>query len=186
MQPNETDGNIAIHIELPKFRLPSVHIPWKRVLRWGALAAAIMAIVIGTPILIRHQTAEQKKNTAAIASSKPAYAPLQPEGQASGARYDSKRQLYTYNDTYKGLTISVSQQPLPEKLRGDVLKVKQLAETLGTVESFETTNGTAYIATDENSGTQRVVVTHRQLLIFLQSNGTLSPVDWVSYVQNLD
>lgn len=180
------DGNIAIHIDLPKFQLPSMHIPWKKVFKWGSVALVVALVIIGTPTLIRHQTTEQKKKAAATAEATPVYSPLKPEQQVSGAQYDGKRKLYKYDDTYKGLTITVSQQPLPENLRDNPAKVKQLAEGLGTVESFETTNGTMYIASGEESNTQRVVVAHRQLLIFLQSNGTLSPVDWVAYVQNLD
>ena len=180
------DGSIAIHIDLPKFQLPPIHVPWKKVFKWGSVVVVVAVIIIGTPSLIRHQTEQQKKKAATTAASTPAYAPLKPEKQVSGAQYDNKRKLYKYNDTYKGLTITVSQQPLPENLRDDPLKVKQLAESLGTVESYETTNGIAYIATGQESNTQRVVVVHRQLLIFLQTNGTLSPVDWVSYVQNLE
>lgn len=180
------DGNIAIRIDLPKFQLPSMHIPWRKVFKWGSVALIIAVIIVGTPTLIRHQTTEQKKKAAATAEATPVYSPLKPEQQVSGAQYDGKRKLYKYDDTYKGLTITVSQQPLPENLRDDPAKIKQLAEGLGTVESFETTNGTMYIASGEESNTQRVVVAHRQLLIFLQSNGTLSPVDWVAYVQNLD
>lgn len=180
------EGSIAIRIDLPKLRLPSVHIAWRKVFKWGGIAVVVAMIIIGTPTLIRHQTEEQKKKAATATASTPAYAPLKPDGQVSGAQYDSKRQLYKYNDTYKGLTITVSQQPLPEKLRDNPSKVKELAESLGTVESYETTNGTIYIASGQESNTQRVVVAHRQLLIFLQSNGTLSSVDWVTYVQNLD
>ena len=123
-------------------------------------------------------------------SKTPSYAPLTPEtvtnGQVSGAQYDNKKQLYKYNDEYKGVSLTISQQPIPDQLRDNPAKIADIAKTsISATEKILTTNGDAYIVTDEKTNTQRLVLVHRQLLVFIQSYDRLDNVDWLVYIQNL-
>ena len=184
------DDEIAINIHLPTFRLPKLRINWRKTLGWGAVGIVAAVIIFGTPVLLRTISDKQKTTVSKTAQSLPAYAPLTPEsvsvGQVSGAQYDSKKQLYKYDDEYKGVGLTVSQQPLPDQLRADPMKLAEVAKnSINATEKIETTNGDAYIVTDEKTRTQRVVLAHRQLLVFIQSYDTLDPVDWVVYIQSL-
>lgn len=183
---------IDISITIPKIHLPKPHavmVSWSRVARWGGLVVTIIVALVITPYIVRHKSEQAQKNTA-INSVTPAYAPLTPtgdDGSVSGAQYDSKRKLYKYNDTYKGVSLTISQQPLPDTLRQDKTKLKDIAKaSIGATEKFETVHGDVYITTDETTGMQRMIVSHRQLLIFIQSAKTLSTADWVIYVQALE
>lgn len=187
----ESGRAIDINITLPKIRLPKlprIHVAWSTVLRWGGLAALVGMVVFATPQIIQLKGQKARENTGS-SQSKPAYAPLEPDtssGTVSGAQYDSKRQLYKYNDTYKGASLTISQQTLPDALREDKSKLKDVAKaSIGATEKFDTVHGDVYITTDDSTGMQRMVVAHRQLLVFIQSSKTLSNSDWVTYIQAL-
>lgn len=189
--PQESSRAIDINITLPKIRLPKlhgIHVAWGTVLRWGGLAVLVGVVVFATPQIIRLKAQKVRENTDS-SQSKPAYAPLEPDtssGTVSGAQYDSKRQLYKYNDTYKGASLTISQQTLPDALREDKSKLKDIAKaSIGATEKFDTVHGDVYITTDDSTGMQRMVVAHRQLLVFIQSSKTLSNSDWVTYIQAL-
>jgi len=182
---------IDINISIPKITLPKMphfDIPWRRVLWIGGGLVVIGAIIFGTPRILQLKTKQAEKNAAATAVAKPAYAPLKPStGTVSGAQYDSKKQLYKYDDTFMGATLTISQQPLPETLRLGKTKLAEVAKaSIGAIEKFETVNGDVYINTDETTGIQRMVVAHRQLLVFIYSSKTLSNADWVTYIQTLE
>lgn len=182
---------IDINISIPKIRLPKLphfNIPWRHLLWWGSGVCFIATVVVLTPHILQRNAKQAEKKAAASSSSKPAYAPLKPNtGAVSGAQYDSKRQLYKYNDTYMGSNLTISQQPLPDTLRTGKTKLADVAKaSINATDKIETVTGDAYISTDETTGIQRMVIAHRQLLIFIQSTKTLSNVDWVKYIQTLE
>jgi len=188
--PSPDNRAIDINISIPKITLPKLphfDIPWRRMLWIGGGLFLIVAIIFGTPRILQLKTKQAEKDAAASSVAKPAYLPLKPSaGTVSGADYDSKRQLYKYNDTYMGANLTISQQPLPETLRLGKTKLKEVAKTsIGATDKFETVNGDVYISTDDKTGIQRMVIAHRQLLIFIQSTKTLQNADWVTYIQTL-
>lgn len=186
-----TDNRVIdINITLPKItapKLPHIAIPWTKVVRWGGILVLLVIVVFAAPHILQLKTKQAQKQTAT--ATKPAYAPLEPssgEGNVSGAQYDSKRQLYKYNDVYMEANLTVSQQPLPDTLREGKIKLKDIAQaSIGETEKFDTIHGSVYIATDSTTGIQRMVIAHRQLLIFIQSSKALSNADWVTYIQTL-
>lgn len=187
-EPATSHRAIDINITLPKItfpKLPHARVAWKRVLRWGGVIVFAAVIIIATPHILQLKAKQADKTTS---SSKPAYAPLEPStkgASVAGAQYDNKRQLYKYDDEYNGASLTISQQPLPDKLRSDPTEVQKLAKSIGANERIETTNGYAYISTDDKTATQRVVVAHRQLLVFIQSSKSMSNAEWVAYIQQL-
>jgi len=181
---------IDINISIPKITLPKLphfSFPWRRVLWIGGGLVLIVAIIFGTPRILQLKTKQAQKDAAATTVAKPAYSPLKPStGTVSGAQYDSKKQLYKYDDTFMGATLTISQQPLPDVLRLGKTKLAEVAKnSIGAIEKFETVNGDVYINTDTKTGFQRMVVAHRQLLIFIFSTKTLNNADWVTYIQTL-
>lgn len=189
---HEAGRAIDINITLPKIRLPKLprlKISRRKLVQWAGGAVLIGLLLFATPQILDWKAKKARENAETSQSSKPAYAPLEPgttAGTVSGAQYDSKRQLYKYNDTYKGATLTISQQTLPDALRADKTKLKDVAKaSIGATEKFDTVHGDVYITTDDSTGMQRMVVAHRQLLVFIQSSKTLSNADWVTYIQAL-
>lgn len=182
------DRAITISLSMPKIRLPKLRIPWTRVGKWALGVGMVAIVIVGTPQLLRYQAQRAKQVAADQKTVTPAYAPLKPSGEGgtvAGAGYDGKRQMYKYDDVYNGVTMTISQQPLPDNLRGNPKDIQKIAESIGAKEKVATTNGDAYISTDDKTATQRVVVAHRQLLIFIQSSRSMTNAEWVSYIQQL-
>lgn len=182
------DRAITISLSMPKIKLPKLHIPWVRVSKWALVVVLVAVVVVGTPQLLQYRAQKAKQAAVDQKTAAPAYAPLKPAteaGSVAGAGYDGKRQMYKYDDVYNGVTMTISQQPLPDNLRANPKDIQKIAESIGAKEKVATTNGDAFISTDDKTATQRVVVAHRQLLIFIQSSKSMSNAEWVSYIQQL-
>lgn len=188
------DDAVVINFHLPELRLPTV--PWRRVLKIGLAIVLVGAIVVATPYVIRATRGKGSSSTAtnsANTEQQLPYAPLEPATDSvatshiQNVQYDSARQLYKYNDTYLGISLTVSQQPLPDNLRNSPDALKTLAASIGANEMVTTTNGTVYISTSKESKltTQRLVFASKQILVFIQANGVLKNPEWVKYVQAL-
>lgn len=183
------DRAITINLAIPKVKLPKIHIPWLRVSKWAIGIGVVALVVVGTPHLLQYRAQKAKQAATNQQTSTPSYAPLKPAnegGSVAGAGYDGKRQMYKYDDVYNGVTMTISQQPLPDNLRANPKDIQKIAQSIGAKEKVVTTNGDAYISTDDKTATQRVVVAHRQLLIFIQSSKSMSNADWVAYIQKLE
>lgn len=192
MQPHRKSAHsaraITISLSVPKIRLPKLTIPWARVGKWALGVGLVGVVVIGTPQLLRYQAQKAKQVAVNQKTATPAYAPLKPStegGAVAGAGYDGKRQMYKYDDVYNGVKMTISQQPLPDILRSNPKEIQKVAESIGAKEKVVTTNGDAYISTDDKTATQRVVVVHRQLLVFIQSSKSMTNAEWVAYIQRL-
>lgn len=186
------EGDIAINIHLPQFKLPKLKkvTPNWRYMRWAAIAVVVLGLLVGGNAWL-HRSNEVAKLAKQSGTEQPTYAPLKPsesdEGAVeSSAVYNAKQQLYKYNDTYLGSALTVSQQPLPDDIKANPDKLAKIAESsIGATDSFDTANGKVYIATSEG-GYQRLVLVHRQLLLFITSPKELEITDWVTYVQALE
>lgn len=179
---------VTISVTIPKIKLPKLHLPWLRVSKWALVIVVMATVVVGTPQLLRYRAQNAKQAALSQKKATPSYAPLKPSaegGTVAGAGYDGKRQMYKYDDVYNGVTMTISQQPLPDNLRSNPKEIQKVAESIGAKEKVATTNGDAYISTDDKTATQRVVVAHRQLLVFIQSSKSMTNAEWVSYIQQL-
>lgn len=192
VQPNvqQAEDTIAIHIDLPKIRLPKISIPWAKILRWGVPILLASVLVVATPMFLHNRSEKAKEKAVAANNTKElSYAPLKPSDKPNatlGAKYDSKHQVYSYTDKYLGRNLIISQQPLPDEIRADPTKLIKAAEALGAKDKFTTTSGTVYIATFEDQGVQQMILIHRQLLVYITSKGgTLNNSQWVTYIQSL-
>lgn len=182
------DRAITISLSLPKFTFPEVHVPWVRASKWALAVVVLATVFVGTPRLLQFRAQKAMQAATGRKTETPAYAPLKPAteaGSVAGAGYDGKRQMYKYDDVHNGVTMTISQQPLPDSLRANPKEIQKIAESIGAKEKVVTTNGDAYISTDDKTATQRVVVAHRQLLVFIQSSKSMTNAEWVSYIQQL-
>lgn len=186
------DDAVVINFHLPELRLPAV--PWRRVLKISLVVVLVGGAIVATPYIIKAVGGKGSTSTntgSSTTKQQPAYAPLEPTTSSAATshvqnvEYDSAKQLYKYNDTYEGVSLTVSQQPLPDDLRNNPDKLKALAASIGANEAVTTTNGTVYISTDANLTTQRLVFASKQILVFMQANGVLKNPEWVKYVQAL-
>lgn len=119
---------------------------------------------------------------------KPLVPPVSPEGKATASlpKFDEKRKLYTFFDVYNGANITVDQQAVPEKFKGNETEIKKIAESVGANETFTSTQGTVYASQGESATTQRLVLANDKMLMFIQSTKKLSVSDWIDYIQTLE
>lgn len=100
-------------------------------------------------------------------------------------RYNKDRKVVNYKDSIGGVTIIVSQQPLPEGFQDQTAdKVKKLAEEFSATEVIATANPTAYIGTSVE-GPQTVIFAKKDLLVFIKSDTKIDNHDWAEYITNL-
>ena len=118
-----------------------------------------------------------------VPSSKPKLAT--PDGVHSA--YDGKRNTYSFSDNIGGDGFIVSQQPIPSSFKGGQDAVTKIGPTLGdsTPVKISTLFGEAYIATNPKTSAQSVVVSVRDLLVFMQSAHDFKDSEWVTYINAL-
>lgn len=188
---NKHKSNISISIRFPKIRLPKIkkmHVsetarPWVIA---GAVVAALL--VSGSIYSFVQNSRVPEQQVATISATKDmGYKPFAPEGKTveQAGQYDAERKMYTFHDTYGGINITVNQQTLPEGLQDNAAERQKIADSIFATETFQTAKGTAYMATSEGSGAQRVALIGDNLLMFLQSTKRLDSAGWILYIQTL-
>lgn len=180
---------VSIQINMPRFR-----IPWRRLRTWlmsGAIVAVLLVAGKWTQTALYNDKPKEKQ-APVVAAADLGYKPLVPPSTVENQQgvpkpsYDPQKQLYTFNDIYKGSNLTVSQQAVPSRLKNNPGEVRKFAQNVGTNDEFSTTRGIVYIVTSENSGAQRLILVTDKMLMFLQSTKEISVVDWTTYVQNLE
>lgn len=196
--PGQPLNTISINISMPKFQLPKVDIPWPLVRRWGIRVGVGLVVLVGMVMAMRlylggvgTDKPEASKATSEE-SETPSYQPLAPKGKqnlASGdaavSTYDSKRKLYSYNDNYEGVQLTVSQQPLPSSFKSDPIQIRKAADSIRATDEIDTALGMAYIGFDEKANVQRVMLVYRDLLVFIMTNKKLDNETIKSYIETL-
>jgi len=184
---------IAVSISLPDLS-PSRLKKWRlssRLIKRMAIVAGlglIVGLMVLTPKIINSNDKIATESSAGGTKSIPkSFAELTPEETANvtNERYDSSRGFYTFNDRYRGGNVTVTEQQLPDDVRDNAEKGKQLAQSVGATDDYETTQGMLYLTLSDTKTAQRAVLLHRQLLVFIQSTEPMTPTTWVDYVQSL-
>lgn len=104
------------------------------------------------------------------------------------AAYDSKRESYSFRDYIGQNGFIVSQQPVPAKFQDGAAAVSAIAPTLNQdvkPEALKTLFGTAYVSTNPKYGSQSVVFSIRNLLLFIQSAHAFTDEEWTNYINAL-
>jgi len=184
--PNGRPKTIEVALNLPRVRLPKLTTRW--------LYVAIVGLVVVGLVFMWSRRNDASSPISGIGSSSgdfggskaPDFSPLVPreQGNVVNRGYDSKRGVYTYQDRYNGVMITVSQQLYPDSLR-DKVALDKMTSSIQATEQYSTVHGVLYLTKASDQSSQWIVLAHRQLLVFLQSTGALKPAEWVAYVQTL-
>jgi hypothetical protein len=188
---------VSIQISMPKFRLPKLpELPYRKIGYWAGGSALVLGLSVGGWITYRHFTAADKvavKGASTVTTS-PTFKTFAPQDKPQlgagtdlqNTAYDGQRGLYTYKDVLMGFPIVVSQQTLPDNIKKDPSKLRQVAQGMGAnVTTADTAYGTVYIATDKEGKAQRGVFAHGDVLLLVQSYKPFDTDTWKYYVETL-
>lgn len=95
-----------------------------------------------------------------------------------------KEPVYAYVDSISGVTINVSQQPLPETFKKNPNELAKLAEQFSAKEKVPAGDVTLYVGTSAK-GPQSVILARDDLLILMKSANKLTNDQWAAYVATL-
>lgn len=123
---------------------------------------------------------------------KPAYQTALPKGKTIDDLGGWKRvspakeePVFAYMDKIDDVTISVSQQPLPQSFKNNTdSEVAELAKKFNATNKIDAGGTTAYIGTS-SKGPQSVIFTHDNLLILMKSIGHVTDTSWANYIETL-
>lgn len=184
---------VSVNIQLPQ--LPKFHVaewrklPWQAFRPWAFALGAIALVILGSSVYSWWQNGHRApaKVQTVSATKDMGYKPYTPAGKtvATFGQYDAKKKLYTFNDAYMGSKLTINQQTMPDKLKDSKEELQKLIDSVGAAESFTTSKGEVYVATDLATGSQRLVVVGTNLLVFIQSTTTLENASWVKYLSTL-
>lgn len=160
----------------------------KRKLIAGGIILAVALVVTISVVTIK---IVQQRSTQSIIQST-GYTTVLPEGksiiQLGGWKRVSPEKstpVYAYNDTLKGVAISVSQQPLPDSFKGSVgNSVANLAKSYNAVPDAQVGDMVIYIGTS-SKGPQSVIFTKEGLLILIKSEKKIENTAWSDYAVSL-
>jgi hypothetical protein len=94
--------------------------------------------------------------------------------------------VFAYADKIDGVSISVSQQPLPESFYPDVDdQVANLAKGFSATDKFDADGTDIYVGTSAK-GPQSVILAKKDMLILIKSTAKISDDSWAKYVQSLN
>ncbi len=191
----------------PTVPAPSAHTPQpkplvKRSSRWSSLrnvlfnkiplviAGGILLLVVAG-LLLWH-TFAKADHTSKDHASTPTYQTISPGGQSvsqlGGWRRVSppnSQPVYAYDDSIGGVSISVSQQPLPSSFATNTdEKIAQLAKSYNATNKLATGDTTVYIGTSAK-GPQSVIFTKNNLLVLIKSQSAVNDQAWKQYIIGL-
>lgn len=93
--------------------------------------------------------------------------------------------VYAFTDTLEGVSISVSEQPLPESSRGNASSsLADIAKNLNATTKLDGGDTEIYIG-NNSQGPQSVVFTKNYLLILIKSQNKISDTAWIQYINTL-
>lgn len=188
-------GGISITVQIPPLRRQKTDKPVnklastkQRLLR-PVLALPIL-LLVGSAVFLAPAAKPQKtedNKVAAAERTEPDYKPLLPEAEtASATRYDAKRNLVSYNSTFSGVRLTVSQQPVPENFSKDPAAIMKMADSIKAKQIIETAKGNLHVATNETAGDQLAVIADKGLLIFVHTDKKLDDISWKAFIELLE
>lgn len=160
------------------------------------LSIAAVAIVgtLTTNAVISHLNDSKKTNTDDTGHivENIEYQTVLPEGKSITSLGGWKRvspsdgdPVYAYVDTIGGVSVSVSQQPLPDTFKGSTDEnVAKVAKKFNATNKLEAGNTTAYIGTSAK-GPQSVIFSRNGLLILIKSQKQIDNKAWIGYIESL-
>lgn len=132
------------------------------------------------------------KNYTYGSAQRPDYQTVAPYGKSAQELGGWKRvsppdqdPVFAYTDTIDDVSISVSQQQLPESFLSDTEEqVAELAKKFNATTKIDAFGTTAYLGTSAK-GPQSVILTKNDLLIMIKSKSRINNQSWAEYIQSL-
>lgn len=150
-----------------------------------------LLIIIGVISVLGMQRAAEK--TAKTIIQNPGYSTILPSNKSiiqlgGWVRVSpaGSEPVYAFNDSIDGISISVSEQPLPASFKADVeAGVAQLAKGYNAADTIKSGDSTIYIGTSAK-GPQSVIFTKNGLLVLIKSEKKIENAAWSSYAASLN
>ncbi|HVO86558.1 MAG TPA: hypothetical protein VMT23_02385 [Candidatus Binatia bacterium] len=171
-----------------------------------AVCASLLIISVGYGLVGRHgvgvvappETAASKALATAggsaisVSRTYASFKPVAPIGKpqlanyaAGQTTYDGLHDMYTYDDTFQGAPLTVSQHAVTSQYTSATDAVTKIAAQIGATNKIQLTNGTAYLKTDPVSNAQDIILSVRGILLYVDSKTSHSPADWQVYLVGL-
>jgi hypothetical protein len=160
---------------------------------YTAIAAlAILAVGVSGSLLITHLFSRPKEGKSVLsdntASSSPNFKSLLPSGGSSkdtALKYDQTRKVTTFTDVIDGVSITISEQELPEAFKTDTdRQVEKMAKNFNATEVINESSPRIYLGTSIK-GPQTAIFHKNGILVFIQSANTIDKHPWVAYITKL-
>jgi hypothetical protein len=157
---------------------------------WGGLAALIIAAgVVAIIVAQREGGTATQVSTSSVAPDFPALLPENTSIDSLGGWQQltppSGDNFYVYSDTIENVPIKVSQQPLPDSIKGNVTTgVSTIAKGYNASSTLEANETTVYYGSSAQ-GPQSVIFTKNNLLVLISSEAKIQDSAWISYVTSL-
>lgn len=154
-------------------------IPLKRVLVGTTVVMAIGIIWIAFLVLSHHA------RVSGVSSLQQAVKPVVPPdgGQKVATVEKNNQKIVTYQDSFAGSSLTITQQKLPDNLKSDPHAITKTDQFKSAV-PLDTPKGKLYIVTN-TTGQQWAAMAYGDLLMFFQTNKTIDPDNWYKYISGL-
>lgn len=158
------------------------------------LAGVILLILVMLPFAFKLFSGKKPARTAVEGTQTAAtdidpIVPANVPSVAESVKKDTERGTASYQDSYLGAKLTVTQQNLPPDFATSAEKLQQVGASIGATESFITKNyGTVYMGTaeGENAVGQRLVFMTPKLLVFITAASKFSATQWTQYIEGLN
>lgn len=196
---NKGGTTIAIALSVPsasKIRKSAVKLYnpryKKRYIIGGALVMVpLTVIVVGAIISSRNHnngdTTDVLGQTATVDAT-PDFSTLKPttsDNQATDFVYNPDKKVLKYDDILDDIRIVVNQQPLPSEFQSDPTgKVEALAAANYYKDKISTSDTTAFSGMSVK-GSQTVIFTKNNLLVFISADRKIDTLKWSKYIESM-
>jgi hypothetical protein len=203
--PAATDSHKTIDININFGALPKLPKPTKlspaallariKSIRWNRRTQIASGIVVLTVIVaaayIITNAQNHPKTTSTTIAQKPTYQTIVPSNKPSSSLTwqrvspPGSDPVFAYADTIDGVSIFVSQQPIPDSFQPNVDdKVAQLAASYTATDKISAGSTPVYVGTSAQ-GPQSVIFSKNNLLVLIKSASKISDDAWTSYANSL-
>jgi len=158
------------------------------------LIASIAVVAIGVPVTAGIAISRQNDatNIATNKGEQPKFTTILPSGKSIDdlggwirVSPTTSDPVFAYNDEIDGVSVNISEQPLPKSFEGN--PDAQVAEITkgGAYNEITAGNIKAYIGTS-SQGPQSVVFSKKNLLVLIKSHQKIDNKSWSKYIEALN
>lgn len=179
---------ISFELQVPRFRKPGV--PYRRMFMAAGLAAAGLLIAGAAITAVKYfqkPASVYSGNNEIQPAAAAAPSGEQPSGQpASKASYEEQKSVVSYPDNIAGVGVTVSRQPLPEAFKEQPeQEVEKLAQSFKANKVIDAKGTKAFYGLSSEDGSQTVLLTKKDLLIFIRAHTELNQEALTQYIIGL-